>query len=488
MVAVLVVCTGLFWHLRKPTTAPEAKAPPASDVYFVAQLDGAKTLYNANGACIAPSVDDAQPLGFGFVAVAIKGEWKILKHTGEQLAVGPFEEIHAFSEDLAPACRGKRWGFVGRDFSFAIEPQYDAVSSFGSNVARVENGGKWGLIDKAGKYITQPQYEDIGPMQDGLAAFKQKGRWGFMDGTGKVVVEPTYAKVGAFRESLARVTRDGKWGFVDKTGNIAIPLTYEDARAFHEGLAAVKMDDKWGFISTTGKMVINAQYWDVVHDFSGGIARVERTAPPRQIGPKNYKPPMNIDLQGTPIPLPEGVIQLSFTMDHADEYSEGLSAVTTDSYVFMNDSGKRGYADIRGKWVIQPQNFSAAGSFHDGRALVAQNGKYGFIDRSGKFAIAPDYDLAWDFWKGCALVNKGYEFDEHEQNSPQAKEMTRSAIRILALMGKRPGPQCGKFGIVDVNGRMVLSVEHDWIDALAPSVCGVYGNAECERTEHLDEE
>ncbi|MDY5615840.1 MAG: WG repeat-containing protein [Helicobacter sp.] len=47
--------------------------------------------------------------------------------------------------------------------------------------------------------------------------------------------------------------------------------------------------------------------------------------------------------------------------------------------------------DKSGKIVIKPQ-FDFAWSFSEGLALVELNGKYGFIDKSGKIVINPQFD------------------------------------------------------------------------------------------------
>ena len=99
------------------------------------------------------------------------------------------------------------------------------------------------------------------------------------------------------------------------------------------------------------------------------------------------------------------VIKLQF--DWAEEFSEGLAAVSVDF--------EWGYIDRTGKWVIAPQ-FSVGRPFSDGLALVGVpvNGKVGFppgpvkhvfIDKTGKVVIDPKDDiLNGTFSEGAGTV------------------------------------------------------------------------------------
>jgi hypothetical protein len=57
---------------------------------------------------------------------------------------------------------------------------------------------------------------------------------------------------------------------------------------------------------------------------------------------------------------------------------------------------KWGYIDRNGREVIKPV-FDAAGSFHEGAAWAAVNGRWGIINTAGKFLLEPCIDYAEDF-------------------------------------------------------------------------------------------
>jgi hypothetical protein len=62
-----------------------------------------------------------------------------------------------------------------------------------------------------------------------------------------------------------------------------------------------------------------------------------------------------------------------------------------------------GYITRSGDLAIEPQ-FDRAYRFFEGRALVRENGAYGFIDTSGTFALPPTYAAAGPFSEGLAPV------------------------------------------------------------------------------------
>ena len=87
-----------------------------------------------------------------------------------------FDEIGEYSQGLAPAKVGGKWGFIDTCGKWAIEAEYDDVFGFNGGPATVQKAGKWGLIDKSGKEILAPQMAYIlsDGWTDGLIAFSRE--------------------------------------------------------------------------------------------------------------------------------------------------------------------------------------------------------------------------------------------------------------------------------------------------------------------------
>lgn len=72
-----------------------------------------------------------------------------------------------------------------------------------------------------------------------------------------------------------------------------------------------------------------------------------------------------------------------------------------------NRTGKVGYKNAKGEWVIDPI-FDEAHYFSDGLALVELDGKYGYINMNGDFIIEPKFDHAYDFEQSVAFASEDF--------------------------------------------------------------------------------
>ncbi|GAC1377143.1 MAG: hypothetical protein NVSMB30_23510 [Hymenobacter sp.] len=104
----------------------------------------------------------------------------------------------------------------------------------------------------------------------------------------------------------------------------------------------------------------------------------------------------------------------------------GVSHLSSPAPVPYQQNGQWGYADASGTPVV-PAQFTAAGPFQAGRAVVAKDGAYGFIDRKGKEVVPPAYDALNPFAGGYArarvgdtytfIDEDGQEFDHYYFNA-----------------------------------------------------------------------
>lgn len=104
----------------------------------------------------------------------------------------------------------------------------------------------------------------------------------------------------------------------------------------------------------------------------------------------------------------------------------GLSHLSAQSPVPVQENGRWGYADAGGK-VVVPAQYSAAGPFQAGRAVVAKDGAYGFVNEQGQETVLPAYDALNPYAGGYARARvgdtytfidaKGQEFDHYYFNA-----------------------------------------------------------------------
>jgi hypothetical protein len=318
-------------------------------------------------------------------------KWGFMNKRGEVVIQPQFEIVMPFSEGLAVACISReKCGYIDETGKFIVNPQFEIGARFSEGVAAVITGGKVGYIDKTGKYVINPQFESVGGREgagtsnfsEGLAMAKVGGKIGFVDKKGQIVVNPQFDDALPFFEGLAAARMGDKWGFVDKEGKIAINPQFEDAQPFSGGLAAVLMGKQYGYIDKTGKIIINPQF-DSAQPFSSeGLAAVFLD---QKMG--------LIDREGTYAVNPQfgrsgvlgGGVRLALLVTNEIgrlSISEGLLAVRVGE-----NQGSFGYADKTGKIVINPQ-FNEAFPFFGGLALVNTTGGpdgLAWIDKEGKY-------------------------------------------------------------------------------------------------------
>lgn len=179
------------------------------------------------------------------------------------------------------------------------------------------------------------------------------------------------SSINNFSKGLARVVFSGSNNvtFIDTAGKPKSYIeTYDDAGDFHDGLtwvAKVKEGKAmYGFMNKEGDLVIPYLY-DEVENFSCNRAAVNSDGVWKII-----------DQNGNTIMTDSLLI------------TETKVSSNADSVVRMEDT--------------EPP------AFHDGLMLVSYDNKYGYADTTGKVIIACQYEKAFDFSDGLALVaNKG---------------------------------------------------------------------------------
>lgn len=184
-------------------------------------------------------------------------------------------------------------------------------------------------------------YEFTPCKSGGFIAPAQAGneQWGYINERGEWLVAPTLESARTFSENgIARFRQDARWGFVDTDGRVIIPATYNNATPFNNDLAGVEIAvNVWRYVRPTGEFAFEEEY---------GAAGEFNTA--------------------------------------------GLAAVATKA--IRKGSGKFGFIDREGTWVIQPQ-FAQALPFDNGGAAPASidGDNWGLIDRNGRWVVEPKY-------------------------------------------------------------------------------------------------
>ena len=434
--------------------------------------DGKFGYINTSGEEVAPCIyDEIQEFSEGFAKVRMDRKFGFINTHGELVIPCVFDsnlppdyksnidysqhmwdlpsEYYAgFSEGLAIAAKGGKFGYINTEGEVVIPFVFDKASSFHSSRALVSRGGTQGFIDETGKMVFECNGVEAGDFSNGLAFIRE--------------VTKDYGEFGMreygrrYEYTYKPVTIDGKpftnspgkpyepqlglyipdkgpiWiQFKDYNNEIRYSIIEADGDFLHvysssydshsllskDGFIVVEKDGKTGVMDVNRKIIIPLIYDDIPFDsdeplFHDDLVKVEING---KIGfiDKNQKV----------------VISPKFEWDEIKNFSEGLVP-------FQNDNNLWGYMDKKGKTVIECK-YTLAYEFSEGLAKVAgpimtewgeswdyfvidKTGetvyigeindyfseglapvrlgqKYGYIDKSGKIVIPDIYEEATSF-------------------------------------------------------------------------------------------
>ena len=205
-------------------------------------------------------------------------------------------------------------------------------------------------------------------------------------------------------------------GLIKRVGN-AISVTNKLLASIEPQLIPYRKKDKWGFCTPDKKIVIDCVY-DEAEQFTNGFAKIKIK---RRFG--------LIDTKGEKI--------LSCIYDRIGNFSEGLVAIKLNH--------KEGFIDKEGKEII-PCSYDSALSFYDGFSCVKLNHKYGSIDKTGRVIIPLIYD----------------SFDKVREELIKQTLIAESffdPLYGLSLISMNE-----KFGLIDKNGKQIISCIYDSIN------------------------
>ncbi len=278
----------------------------------------------------------------------------------------------------------------------------------------------WILIDRTGREIQLPENcyltGHIATVEDGLIPvwltvpedeeenydendwfeedndeeeWDEKSLCGYIDLEGNLIIEPQYNWAYSFHEGRACVVVDQEYEqtAVITSENEVVAVFPDSANRlgsssqYNHGLlqlAHYTEDDDLAYIAffnRSGEEVFRLEaenLYNALDPFSNGIA-LYLTGTEDPYGGYTDERCGIFSIEGGILTPP--VFATSESIAYRD-FSEELLHLTEA------DSGKVGFIDITGKWVIPPQYDSAA-SFRDGLALVEKDGKLMYIDHSG---------------------------------------------------------------------------------------------------------
>ncbi|MBI1288818.1 MAG: hypothetical protein GC178_14720 [Flavobacteriales bacterium] len=305
--------------------------------------------------------------------------------------------VNVFSQELLAQAKpvdSDEWGYINPKGDFIIPAQYrncNAFSSDGLAAIYDKKSKQFYFIDtKNNRLETDVKdfklknifgFGTVG-FVDNMAMVEIDRKWGYLDKKGHLSVAAKYDDATVFDNGYALVKSKDKWLIIDKVGTEQpIQENVEDAKHFQEGLAPVKVGDNYGFVNTTGKLVVEAKFKSVGYFVHGKAwAKTESG----KIG--------FIDPSGN------WVIEPIYDAAKDGSYSTACTRVKeNDQWKFIDKKGT----------VVDAASADSYGNFEDGLAYAKVGGLVGFISATGAWAIEPQFEAVRDFKNGYAAAKQG---------------------------------------------------------------------------------
>ena len=329
-----------------------------------------------------------------------------------------------------------KWGFIGRDGKFAVEPSYGFVYRFRSGRAAFSyssgsEGSLWGYLGSDGKVISSPQFDWAGEFYEGLAKVKFRGKFGFIQKDGTFAIKPQFDSASwRFKDGTAAVSIGDVWRLIDRNGSF-VGKAFDNLRESGGDASAAKVGSMWGFVNRRGEFLIEPKF-DFLLDVDGGGWSARTNGRSTLI---DYDGNVVISVANAVIiSHDEGMTCIGtgergryrsfvdkegktiFQWDHHKEvagwFRDGVCLLTyfRDGRLLQvwgeedyKSADAAYYLDKKGRRLnVEP--IMAVNPFSGGRGIVTDGERFGYIDRAGRSVTPIEFLEAGPFIDGYAQV------------------------------------------------------------------------------------
>lgn len=380
-----------------------------------------------------------------------------------------FFNLECFSRGLVHICNSDRWGMLNIKGEKILDCKFDAKVEEMESLLWAKQNGFWGCYDKKGIEIQSPKYSTYNYTKNkGAIKVEQKSLFGFLDLEGKEVVSCQFTNIDDEEYNYYRVEKDALIGYLDHDLNLVLPCKYQELSQKTDKRRALKakVENLWGYIVlgstkyTDGTEIIPCIY-EEIFSFNQGYAIVKRNG---FLGCVNN--------QG------EEVVDCQYD-DMFDVYNNESVVVRGKLYGIVNTEGEE----------VLGCDYDDIVYFYYDTYIIKKNGLWGLCFEGGKVALETEYDfiscfISTDDIKNNQLENEDLWSSNDDNLFPLGEELIRikkkgkwglldSSLefivpciydRILEKHGNYIVVESdGKFGVIDIKGNVIISVENEKI-------------------------
>ncbi|WP_305149890.1 WG repeat-containing protein [uncultured Muribaculum sp.] len=280
---------------------------------------------------------------------------------------------------------------------WSVLPEYNGITRLSDDLFIVEKGARSAIIDASGKEVIPMTLDSITPMVDGKSLLLTRDGNDFrlrsiiFENQRIVNVDGEYfvGDYPFFSEGMLPVyNKKGYYGYIDDEGRLAIEFKYRNIHPFSEGLASVSK------VSTGMLGSVKNKVSDLANNITKRKTRV-----------------YFIDMHGKELKLQKDIGNI--TMGSTFLNGESVVEDTKGNFFVINTQGRMikrlgnedltfddRYSVVSDDDVAQPVKASGPQPFFDNR-------KYGYRSTKGSVVVVPQFNYAYPFENGHAIVKSG---------------------------------------------------------------------------------
>ncbi|HLV43072.1 MAG TPA: WG repeat-containing protein [Brumimicrobium sp.] len=381
---------------------------------------------------------DLQLVGQSLFQFIKNGKYGFMNEEGVVMIAPTFEYAGQFKNGLAVVIKNEKYGYINKNGELLIDYQFEEALDFDQGRAIVEVDDQYGLIDVSGNYILHPKFKDIGSFSEGLTYVQNKYGYQYYTLDGSVAFSSVYDEAFSFNNGIAQVKQGDRKGYIGTDGSFLSSVTTGNLRHFNDSIFVHEFRDSMNLMHANGHYLFEESF-DKIGVLVNNRAIVEKD------GVYGYI---------------NGIGKLMIPLKYIPFSNYMQFAQFENNHVILKKGQKYAMMDNLGKSVL-PAIFDGIGVF--GELIPITKGKgWGYSNQDVYLKINYQYDYAYEFVNGTAIVEKDQLFGLIDLNGDEVLKIEHESIKRLSdeLIVVKSN---GFYGVFTDQGKVVVNAEYDRI-------------------------